>query len=73
MVSCLETDVVSCWYFCLLVGFDLYAGIVFAGVVIGDRWGDRLSTTYHRSVSAMNKAFQKGGDRLKEDFHFCIW
>ena len=35
--------------------------------------GDRLSTTYHRSVSAMNRAFQDGGDRLKEDFYFCIW
>ena len=31
-----------------------------------------LSTTYHRSISAMNRAFQKSGDRLKEDFHFFV-
>ena len=41
-------------------------------MVIGDRWGDRLSTTYHRSISAMNRAFRKSGDRLKEDFHFFV-
>ena len=41
-------------------------------MVIGDRCGDRLSTTYHRSTSAMNRAFQKSGDRLKEDFHFFV-
>ena len=40
--------------------------------MIGDRCGDRLSTTYHRSISAMNKAFWKSGDRLKEDFHFFV-
>ena len=40
--------------------------------VIGDRLGDRLATTYHRSVSMMNRTFQSGGDRLKEDFHFYI-
>ena len=39
-------------------------------MVIGDRCGDRLPTTYHRSTSAMNRAFRKSGDRLKEDFHF---
>ena len=38
--------------------------------MIGDRCGDRLETTYHHSVSTMNKEFQKGGDRLKEDFRF---
>ena len=41
-------------------------------MVIGDRCGDRLLTTYHRSVNAMNREFQESGDRLKEDFHFCI-
>lgn len=35
--------------------------------VIGERYGDRLDTTYHHSVNTMNKAFQNGGDRLKEE------
>ena len=35
--------------------------------------GDRLPTTYHRSVSTMNRTFQSGGDRLKEDFRFYVW
>ncbi len=35
--------------------------------------GDRLPTTYHHPVSAMNRTFQSGGDRLKEDFHFYVW
>mgnify|MGYP000894326790 CR=1 FL=1 len=34
--------------------------------VIGDRYGDRLHTTYHRPESMMNKGFQSNGDRLKE-------
>ena len=42
-------------------------------MVTGDRCGDRLATTYHRFVSMMNRAFQSGGDRLKEDFHFYVW
>ena len=41
--------------------------------MIGDRWGDRLQTTYHRSESMMNKGIRKVGDRLKEDFRFFIW
>ena len=41
--------------------------------VIGDRCGDRLQTTYHRSESMMNKGIRKVGDRLKEDFRFFIW
>lgn len=41
-------------------------------VVIGDRCGDRLMTTYHRSESIMNKGFDDAGDRLKEEFHFYI-
>ena len=40
--------------------------------VIGDRDGDRLTTTYHRSVSTFCKGFQKGGDRLKENLHFSL-
>ena len=38
--------------------------------MIGDRSGDRLPTTYHRSKSTMNKGLVEHGDRLKEDFHF---
>ena len=41
--------------------------------VIGDRCGDRLETTYHHSVSTMNKEFQKGGDRLKEELIKPVW
>lgn len=40
--------------------------------VIGDRCGDRLMTTCHRSESTMNKGFGDAGDRLKEDFHFYV-
>ena len=35
--------------------------------VIGERYGDRLGMTYHRSVNTMNKEFQNDGDRLKEE------
>ena len=40
--------------------------------VIGDRCGDRLQTTYHRSESMMNKGIGKVGDRLKEDSCFYL-
>lgn len=41
--------------------------------MIGDRYGDRILTTYHRSESAMDKRIGDAGDRLKEDLCFCIW
>ena len=41
-------------------------------MVIGDRCGDRLLTTYHRSENTMDKGFDNAGDRLKEDFSFYI-
>ena len=44
--------------------------MLFRSKVIGDRLGDRLATTYHHSECTMNKQFQKGGDRLKEDSCF---
>ncbi|WP_369889721.1 hypothetical protein [Bacteroides sp. AN502(2024)] len=35
--------------------------------MIDERCGDRLTTTYHRSVTTMDKEFQNDGDRLKEE------
>ena len=40
--------------------------------MIGDRYGDRILTTYHRSESTMDKGIGDVGDRLKEDFCFYI-
>ena len=42
-------------------------------VVIGDRCGDRLMTTCHRSESTMNKGFGDAGDRLKEELIKPVW
>lgn len=42
------------------------------GTVTGEGYGDRLTTTYHRSVSTIRKGFQKGGDRLKEELEKSI-
>lgn len=53
-----------------LVADFVYRRLTLNKAVIGDRCGDRLQTTYHRSESAMNKGIGEEGDRLKEDFHF---
>ena len=55
-----------------LVADFVYRRLILNKAVIGDRCGDRLLTTYHRSVNTMNREFQESGDRLKEDFHFFI-
>lgn len=41
--------------------------------MIGDRYDDRLVTTYHRSESMMNKWFGEVGDRLKEELFFFVY
>ena len=41
--------------------------------VIGERYGDRLRMTYHRSVNTINKEFQNDGDRLKEELIKPVW
>ena len=71
-VSCRETIGFNAWNFYLHTSLCLYAGMFISN---GDRWrlGDRWRTTYHHPEISMNKAFQKDGDRLKEDFHFYVW